>query len=94
MNTTPASENLDAIVERAAELFHNHRRGHYGFKPWAEADAAQKNHARALMLRTAKHVLDAAAELERSDLDAEPEYQAVCGSFDCRAPECKPKGQS
>ena len=20
------------------------------------------------------------------------EYQAVCGSWDCRAPECKPKG--
>ena len=21
------------------------------------------------------------------------EYQAVCGSWDCRAPECKPKGK-
>lgn len=85
------TRDIDAIVEKAAELFHDHRRGHYGFKAWAEADAAQKNHARAVMLRTAKHVLAAADALEEHDAD--PEYQAVCGSFDCRAPECKPKGQ-
>lgn len=58
------TRDIDAIVERAAELFHDHRRGHYGFKPWPDADAAQKNHARAVMLRTAKHVLAAADELE------------------------------
>ena len=23
-----------------------------------------------------------------------PEYQAACGSWDCRAPECKPNGTS
>lgn len=33
-----------------------------------------------------------AAQPVTGTVECEPEYQAVCGSWGCRAPECKPKG--